>query len=142
MQEQIELIRTLWLSNDYFDERMPNLIAQIYPKVSKGKTHQQVADLMGIPKHLVIKFGKYGTNHLSTLEKEKIKKRDGNKCRKCSLSETGNPSATLIVHHINSAKNNRPYNLITVCNFCHQGLHSLRSKDRVAYRELINNIKV
>jgi len=54
-----------------------------------------------------------------SLIKKAIKERDGNKCLCCLRN------IKLLVHHIDKNKrNNKPENLMTLCNQCHMSLHS------------------
>ena len=142
MEAQIKEIKELYNENDYVSERLPNLISAVFPKLRRGRTYNEIAELLGIPYSYVIKWGRYGTSHLSNSGKKEIRERDGNMCRNCHLKETGNPTAILHIHHIYSARNNNDSNLITVCNFCHQTLHKLRRVDKQGYKDLISRIKV
>lgn len=144
MEESLERIHFLWETDAQFspESNFYSLIAKTYQKIKKGKTYKQIAEMMGIPVHLVIKYGRYGESGvLSSHTREEVRKRDGNKCRNCGLRETGNPCAILHTHHIKSARNHKPYNLITLCNFCHQSFHKLKRTSREAYLECINEIK-
>ena len=52
-----------------------------------------------------------------------IRRRDGNKCRLCNMTEAQHGKA-LPVHHIDYQKENLDIlNLITVCRFCHGQMH-------------------
>lgn len=145
MKEVLERIHSLWEQDAQFkpESDFYSLVAATYQKIRKGRTYKQIAEMMGIPIHLVIKYGRYGEGgYIGIRTKEWVRKRDGNKCRNCGSSKEENPRVILHTHHINSARNHNPTNLITLCNSCHKSFHGIKNASKEAYMECINEIKI
>lgn len=63
--------------------------------------------------------------------KSAIRERDGNICRICNMTEQEH-GKLLCVHHIDYNKENLdPFNLITVCRFCHGKMHGGSSQRKI-----------
>lgn len=88
--------------------------------IVRGCTYEQVGEVLGISKqrvHQIYNKKYFCSNHFAAI-RHYILERDDFKCQFCFKSKN------IQVHHLNKVNtDNKPSNLMTLCQLCHHKLH-------------------
>lgn len=97
--------------------------------VSCRLSYEITGKLVGLTKARIYQIYRYGTTGKTfRSDKEKILKRDKNRCLVCRTK--GNVKKPLHIHHINNPKSKKDENLASLCSSCHRQLDYLCKKDK------------
>jgi hypothetical protein len=102
------------------------LMKIIVPELNKTISFKKIGEMLDMSAASVMRYGKYGGGFIGSLKKE-VKKRDGDKCRKCKRND-----CKLDVHHKGNPQDNSLNNLILLCGSCHQKAHRKLSTSPLA----------
>ncbi len=100
----------------------------------KGMTYGEIGKMVSHTAAEVFYIAEKRGNTLTRYEREKIRNKNGNKCKVCESENN------LQIHHIFKANDNRRKNLMLLCAKCHHHLHQIKRGDTEKYKEYIKAI--